>query len=244
MVFRVVLKVALVAAVGGGVVACSSDDSKSEAASGDFAIASLGLSVTGFDEFAGSLEYLEDGTGELVGDAEVTIEGKGTHTLLVEEYIEPAADGARVTLFVSDDTDGTERFFHYEPGENAVVIGDDKGGVFVFQNPDGTYDVVTGLFDGPESEDDYIHAEDGYAAYQLVKDYNQFTTTSPHAMLMAYALAQNAAPEARVPPMLVNAGDRVKATSPEVCGVFKAFCDCVACDFSGVGSNCDLCPAR
>ncbi|MEZ4269603.1 MAG: hypothetical protein R3F39_24860 [Myxococcota bacterium] len=238
------VKLSLVALLCG---ACGSDgDSKSQAGSGDFAIASLGLSVTGFGEFAGSLEYLDDGTGELVGDAQVTIAGKGTHTVLVEEYIEPAAKGARVTLFVTDETAGTERFFHYEPGDNAVVVGDDKGGVFVFQNPDGSYDVVTGLFDGPESEDVEIHAEDGYAAYQIVKDYNQFTTTTPHAMLMAYAMAQHAGPEARTAiPLLISGGNQVvDATPPEVCGVFKAFCDCVACDFSGVGSDCHLCPAR
>ncbi|MCO4763324.1 MAG: hypothetical protein KC502_17540 [Myxococcales bacterium] len=199
----------------------------------------FGLTVTGFEEFAASLEYKADGSVEMVGDASVTIDGLGTHEISVAEFIDPAAKGARETLFVTDETTKTDRFFHYDPGDNAVVVGGAKGGVFVFQNPDGTYDVVEATFDDPPEKDKYTHAPDGYAAYELVKNYKEFSNTSPHAMLMAYALAQHAAPESRGSPC----GDIcVGATPPQVCGIFKAFCDCVACDFSGLGDNCALCP--
>lgn len=205
---------------------------------GTLDIPSLGLSITGFEEFASSAEYLDDGTVELFGDASVTIDGKGTHQVTVAEYVDAVANGARETLFVTDDTDGTERVFHYEPDDNAVVIGDAEGGVFVFQNPDGSYDVVTATFDAPASEDTYVHANDGYEAYQIVKDYNELTTSSPHSILLAYGLALTAAPESRD-----SGADGTGATPPVVCSVFKAFCDCVACDFSGRGTSCELCSA-
>lgn len=190
----------------------------------------------------------EDGTIELDYDAKVSIEGKGERDVLVFTIVEPLAMGGRQTILTVETSSGAERYFHLESELDAVVVGDELGGVFVFHNPDDSYDVVTAEFDQPASEDQYEHAEDGYAAWQLIQQYNQFTDASAFNLIMAYAAAQMPTFEARQMqecdlPLCIGGLGGQAASSPPVCQTFQAFCDCVACAAAGAGESCSLCQA-
>ena len=249
---RVTLTSALLAAAlttaGCGDSADSADDGQWLVLTDDPILesAALGVTVTLTPDSAQVFGYNDDGSITFDVEGVVALAGSESRHVAVTEDLENVASGARQTLITEDLATGEVRWFHYDPGDNAVVIGDEYGGVFVFQNPDGTYDVVTSLFDDPVDEADYQFADDGYAAWELVQQYNEFQTTSKFSLLMAYAMAQAPALATRSIQACVYPCNYTRATAPAVCQTFKAFCDCVACHAAGAGENCDLCapPSR
>ena len=127
------------------------------------------------------------------------------------------------------------------------MVGDFDGGVFVFGNPDGSYDVVTSTFDQPASEDEYQHAEDGIAAWHIVNDYNEFTGGSPHGVLMALAMGHAPSLDARSVNRCTepNCGEDLLsngADGPIICDLFAELCDCLMCwSFDGTTEACNAC---
>lgn len=228
-----------------------------------FSNAALGIEITELEELGKDVQYNADKTLDMEGEALVSIEGLGTRAVGVFMNFESAANGGRNTVFTFDLEDDTERVFHYEPADNAIVIGDADGGVFIFQNPDNTYDVVTSLFDEPEDAALFEHADNGYEAYQILKQYTEVTSTSPFSLALAYAVAQRLSPQARgmktceVPncpdgdeseltarPLAfgVSAQGFNQTREPlRVCEMFRDVCDCLACEAVGRGDDCALC---
>ena len=205
----------------------------------------LGAKVTGLEELGESIEYAPDGSIELDGEAVVEIEGQGKRAVLMLLSFDTVANGGRQTLLTVDLETDEERVMHYEPEDNALVIGDMEGGVFLFGNPDGSYDVVTSLFDEDVDDALFEHAEDGYAAWQLLQEYNQFTSTSNFSLMLAYAAAQRLAPDARGIGELSGpkAVDSPSSPGDPICRAFADLCDCIACQASGKGAACSLCEA-
>ena len=206
----------------------------------------LGFSVTEMEEWGESAVVLADGSVELTGTGLVTLPGREAHLVDAIASVEPLAEGARRTLATVDTVTGEERVFHYDLEENAVVVGDFDGGVFVFGNPDGSYDVVTSRFDAPASEDEYEHAADGIAAWHIVNDYNEFTGGSPHGVVMAIAMGQGPSLDARaawscvMPDCPTHCGQG--AEGPTICDVFDELCTCVMCwAFDGTTDVCNAC---
>ena len=155
----------------------------------------LGLTISEFEEWGnpgdGEFKVRDDGTFELYGEAKVSIDGLGDRYIAAAMYAEPSQAGDQMTvLTVDEDQEIGVRFFHYSPSDALLVIGDEEGGVFVFKEDDGTYGVVTSLFDDSLDEASIEIAESGYEAWQLLQQYNEFTATSAHSLLLAYGLVQ------------------------------------------------------
>lgn len=114
--------------------------------------------------------------------------------------------------------------------------------MFVYNNEDGTYDVVTLKFDQP--------AADSTAARKLVAKYNEFTESSPHALLVAVALGGGPLLSARIGgtchvpdcPKGCGTGTVPEADGPVLCETFDRLCTCSICYATGLkGGKCDDC---
>lgn len=198
-----------------------------------FGDAKLGFSVTEFEEWGQSAERLADGAIELTGSAMVNLPGQDSHEIEAIAHIDPVSKGASRFFSTLDTVTNVERVYHYDTNENVVVIGDFDGGVFVYGNPDGSYDVVTSRFDTPASTDEYVRASDGYEAYALVNKYNEFTSGSPHAMLLAVSMGQHKLADARSIGVCINPGCSTgcadAADGPVICELFDELCVCAVC---------------
>lgn len=201
-------------------------------------------SITEFDEWGQSAVRLEDGSIELSGVGLVTIEGRGAHEIDALGHIDPLAVSTSRFLSTIDLDTGVERIFHYDAVDNLLVIGDEEGGVFVFANPDNSYDVFISRFDEPDGREEFIHAEDGFEAWRLLSAYNEFNTASPHSVLMGLAMGTGNLVDARSLSICVNPGcpDGVDADAPPLCASFEAVCQCTACWTTGsTDPMCDAC---
>lgn len=200
-----------------------------------------GIRITGLTEIADSAVMESDGSVTVSGNGTIEVEGLGAVDIFIEETVSPAAQGGDVLLFVQEVDSGNERYFLHNVQENFVTIGEDVTddevrGVTVSRNADGTYVVWT--FDETTGEDTRQTVPNGFEALQIVREYNDFSTVSPHVMLTAFALAHTSSPEGRTPTQCVDT-----AQGPPVCSLFEEFCDCAACFALGrVDGTCASCP--
>ncbi|MGB1016309.1 MAG: hypothetical protein ACPG4T_19385 [Nannocystaceae bacterium] len=177
-----------------------------------------------------------DGTQQLIDDGTIEVEGLGMWEISTMTIIDPAAMGGQTSVFISNTDLTEERYFLYDPVENYITIGDLTKGVSVSKNPDNTYDVWA--FDG-DAQDEHMTVNDGFAALQLVEQYNEFKVISPYILLSAFALAHTSTPEAR---MAAAVGRSNVASDMPVCDIFKEFCDCAACLVLDREGACEPCP--
>lgn len=184
----------------------------------------------------------EDGAIVTTGLATLDVDGLGSRVMDIEEYIYSEAAG-EIVLAVAEDESGDERYFEVNLDESWVAFSnylteDRVRGVAVGRNVDGSYTVwkFDDEVDGGRDREEIV--DDGYEALQIVQEYAEFNTITPHVMLMAIALAHTEMPEARTPSSCTNT-----ALGPPVCALFKEFCDCAACSVLGqTGGACSLCP--
>ncbi len=206
-------------------------------------IPEFGVSITEFEEWGSSARLRPNGTVELEGTALVTIDGMGARDIWTVAIVEPLSEGGRRALATVDESTGASRMYYFDEAENFVSIGDEDGGVLVFGNADGSYDVVTARFDQLGNRDEYEHAEDGIAAWKLVQQYNEFTSTSAYSLVMAYAMGQSPSLAARsMVDVGGNYGTQLAADGPAVCDIFNALCVCALCSVSTTPEpQCDFC---
>ncbi len=216
--------------------ACGDGDASTEPTSeaASYVDARLGLKITEFEEWSDSAEVDEDGATELFGEALVSIEGREAHRVDAYALIDSVASGARRTFVAKDLEDETERVFHYDPTDNFIVIGDFEGGVFIFGNPDGTYEVVSSIFEEDPNEDEIQTTDDGFEVFRIVSTFNEFRSTSPHSLLMALYMARGPLIEARggaryCEEPACGSGGAPSADGPVICQGFPELCDCVGC---------------
>ena len=243
-------------------VGCGLDSSYFFDSSGTyFGHTERGYAITDFDEWGDSARRMADGAIEYSGVATVTLRHTEVHRVDALAIVDPLARGGRRMLGTSDLTTGDERVFAFDVEEDAIVFGDFDGGVFVAANGDGTYGVYTGSFVGRIDDDAIQLADDGYEAWKLVQEYNQFSDTSRHALTLAFAMALQPLVPARSLQMCAaphcggsstqvrvfdesapGAGvsgygvDKSTGGDPvsgrRICDTFEAFCLCLACEIS------------
>lgn len=235
-----------------GGMSCGADSSPSTTKHDYYRNAKLGLTISNFDDWAKSAEYQSDGSVEMYGEAQVDIKGMGKHTVTAFLHEDSVAQGAGQTLELTDNAIDNLRYYYFDPNNVFISVGDEIGGVMMYANPDGSYDIDTvNDFNDPPSMDQFTHAANGYEAYQTVRDFNQFSDTSPFTMVMAYAMAHGPAVAPRATNWCEepNCGEDYSdssggvASEGGVCTVFQGFCQCLLCDVVGQAENCDRCPA-
>lgn len=196
-----------------------------------------GIEVSLVDE--SGVEEQRDGTLTLETTVRVTVDGLGARELATNTVIIPDEYGTTTSFFVSNPDGSDERYFLFDRENRYVTIGNaiDDQSVIVSANVDGTYEV-----DIASGEEWTTIATDatGYEALQTVATYNEYTTITPHILLLAFAVANTPSTlETRIPQTCVSGG---VAASPAVCSIFREFCDCAACLVLEREGACDLCP--
>ncbi len=116
-------------------------------------------------------------------DAEVTLADRGTHTVLVEYWVEIEDNGDDTNveiLVVTDKTLGQVREYRFDPTATSFGIAeaDGEAEVEIVKNPDGSYTV-----DGEP-------VANGKAAVALLKEYPVYADASPWGIITAYAVCQ------------------------------------------------------
>lgn len=195
-----------------------------------------GITIRGFDDWK---QYKQDdGSTYAGGTATITVDGLGKQELRTETLIIPDEMGTTTSFFVAKKDGTEERYFLYDRQNKYVTIGDAVGerSVIVSANLDGTYDVDVSIGKKQESKGTGLS---GRKALAIVEQYNEYASISPHILLMAFAAAHTPSTlEGRVP---IHCSDT--APSPEVCTIFREFCDCIACSVLDKPGVCDPCRA-
>jgi len=236
----------LISALGLGLVACQAAPGP-DTETPYYENAELGFEITDFADWSESVTREADGSVHTEATARVWIEGQGTHEVEASMTIASPSQGGEQTVTVHDLDNGDMRWYRHEPDNRALVLGDDDGGVYVFANDDGSFEVVSA---GAEDGTPQTVASDGYAAYRLVAQQMGFDADARFNLVLAYAIAHGPTVETRAsgefgnPPIaagrttfdLVTPGTRAG-----VCDTFRAICDCLACEYVGQGEGCGQC---
>ncbi|MCC6619645.1 MAG: hypothetical protein IT385_00230 [Deltaproteobacteria bacterium] len=176
------------------------------------------------------------GQDQFEEDAEVTLQGRGTHTVLVEYWGEVDDQdnwtGVEI-LVVTDKTLDQVREYRYDPAMTSFGIGlawgEDE--VEVFKNPDGSY-----IVDGEP-------AANGKAAVALLKEHPIYEEASAWGIITAYAVCQSCLERStsRAPICCVNCSGPNVSEEVAICDVFPDLCACIACDKLDK-AECAICP--
>jgi hypothetical protein len=243
---RFLVSAALIAGLAlGGASGCSVEDDEPETID-EWLQQTWGISIVGLDTIE-NVEVSEDGSSEATASGRIIVDGLGEQDIDIYQIQFSLADGGAMGVLFSEPDTGDERYFIYDQIEGWIGIGDDIAGAAVSKNPDGTYAVWTYVGDD-ESQEDFVIAEDGYEALQIVESYNEFMETSPYILLAAYVVALSPSGlEARAPAPSAMSGSPPppgsEATEPAVCTIFSEFCECAACVVLDRAGECDRCPA-
>ena len=197
-----------------------------------------GITIEGYDDW----EQFEQDDGGMYGGgtATITVEGLGSQELRTDTVVVSDELGTNTSFFVALPDGSEERYFLYDIDNNYVTIGDAVGerSVIVSSNSDGTYDVDLAIGEDWQSEGTGLT---GAEALEIVKTHNEYTTITPHILLMAFAAAHTPSTLEVRSSFLV--GKANVSASPEVCTIFREFCDCIACDVLDRPGVCDACTA-
>lgn len=196
----------------------------------------LGVAINEFNWSDPPKTQNELGQDQYEEDAEVTLEGRGTHTVLVEYWGEVDEQdnwtGVEI-LVVTDKTLGQVREYRYDPAMTSFGIGLSWGEdeVEVFKNPDGSY-----IVDGEA-------AANGKAAVALLKEYPVYEEASAWGIITAYAVCQSCLERStnRAPICCVNCSGPNVSETVAICDVFPDLCACIACDKLDK-TECAICP--
>ena len=195
-----------------------------------------GIRITGYEDW----EQYEQDDGSVYGGgtATITVEGLGAQEVMTDTLIISDEFGTNTSFFVALPDGSEERYFLYDRENNYVTIGDAVGerSVIVSSNADGTYDVDLAIGEDWQSEGTGLT---GAEALEIVKTHNEYTSITPHILLMAFAAAHTPSSlEVRLPIICTDT-----SATPEVCTIFREFCDCIACDVLDRPGVCDACTA-
>jgi len=196
----------------------------------------LGVAIDDFNWSDPPKTHNDAGQEQDEEDAQVTLTGKGTHTVLVEHWGEVDEQdnwtGVDI-LVVTDKTLGQLREYRYDPAVTSFGIGTAWGEdeVEVFKNPDGSYTV------------DGTPAANGKAAVALLKAYPVYEDASAWGIITAYAVCQSCLERSvnRSPICCVNCSGPEVSEDVAICDIFPDLCACIACDKLDK-PGCSICP--
>ncbi|MCB9737862.1 MAG: hypothetical protein H6747_01265 [Deltaproteobacteria bacterium] len=198
-----------------------------------------GIRLSGYTGWAENFQETGGGawTTTMTGDTE--LKGIGKHTMAIEEIVQPIGAGTDVSIFITDTEANVQRYFQYNAAEGYVTIGTVEKSVSVSAQEDGSFTVWTYDASSGKEKENTTEVADGYAAFKTVAEFNGLKDIPPHILLTAFAVAHTDIPAARTPTSCTNT-----ASTPPVCTLFKAFCDCSACKaLDRTDGDCSKCPS-
>lgn len=170
----------------------------------------------------------------------VELEGEPTGDIELEQTIFPMAEGGGITLALVDAQTNDVRSFGWTIADNAINLTRQDPGVdqahiaHVYLERNGRYTLIRQL----DGEAEQIETDlSGRRAVELLDDFIDFGSAPARVTMAAFAIAHTSPPEARTP---VSCDDT--ASTPPVCDVFSAFCDCVPCRALDRPELCARCP--
>ncbi len=171
----------------------------------------------------------------------VEFEGEPAGDIELEQTIFPMSEGGGITLGIVDAQTDDVRSFGWTIADNAINLTRQDPGVeqayvaHVYLELNGRYTLIRQV-DGEEEQIDT--GLSGRRAVELLDDFIDFGSAPARVTMAAFAIAHTSPPEARLPQSCADT-----ATTPPVCDVFSAFCDCVPCRVLDRPELCARCPA-